>query len=357
MLDAPRAADAAMPLLEVRDLRVHIDGDEGLVRAVEGVSFKVAAGRTVGIVGESGCGKSVTARSILRLEDERCRIVGGNILLRRRGGGVEDLAQLPAGSKRLREIRGREIALIFQEPMTSFSPVHTIGAQIIETIRLHFRLDRRAAREKAIEQLQRVGTPHPEHILSQYAWELSGGLRQRAMIAMALVCGPSVLIADEPTTALDVTTQAQVLELLRSLQQQSAMALMLITHDLGVIAETSDDVIVMYLGQVVEHGPVESVFREPRHPYTRALLQSMPNLLAKPRTRLNTLRGAVPHPLDRPAGCAFHPRCPRALPGWCDREAPASRELQPGHLVSCHLYADASASPTQLWEEREPARG
>lgn len=357
MPDTPRAADDAAPLLAVRDLRVHIDGDEGLVRAVEGVSFKVAAGRTIGIVGESGCGKSVTARAILRIEDERSRIVSGNILLRRRAGGVEDLTQLPANSKRMREIRGREIALIFQEPMTSFSPVHTIGEQIVETVRLHFRLDRRAARQKAIEQLQRVGTPHPEHILSQYAWELSGGLRQRAMIAMALVCGPAVLIADEPTTALDVTTQAQVLDLLRSLQQQSAMALMLITHDLGVIAETSDEVIVMYLGQVVEHGPVESVFQEPRHPYTRALLQSMPNVLAKPRTRLNTLRGAVPHPLNRPAGCPFHPRCPSALPGLCDREAPVTRVLPPSHSVSCHLYADAAPQSTERWEEREPVRG
>jgi oligopeptide/dipeptide ABC transporter ATP-binding protein len=357
MPDAPSPAAGAAPILEVRDLRVHIDGDEGLVRAVEGVSFAVAPGRTVGIVGESGCGKSVTARSILRIEDERSRIVSGSILLRRRDGSVDDLAQLPAGSKRMRAIRGREIALIFQEPMTSFSPVHTIGSQIIETVRLHFRLDRHAARRKAIEQLQRVGTPHPEHILDQYAWELSGGLRQRAMIAMALVCDPALLIADEPTTALDVTTQAQVLELLRSLQQQSGMALVLITHDLGVIAETCDEVIVMYLGQVVEHGPVESVFHDARHPYTRALLQSMPNLLAKPRTRLNTLRGAVPHPLNRPAGCPFHPRCPSALPGWCDREEPAGRVLAPGHAVSCHLYADAVAQPTDTWEAREPVRG
>ena len=205
--------------------------------------------------------------------------------------------------------------------------------------------------------MQCVGTPHPEHILDQHAWELSGGLRQRAMIAMALVCGPALLIADEPTTALDVTTQAQVLDLLRSLQQRNGMALVLITHDLGVIAETSDEVIVMYLGQVVEHGPVESVFQEPQHPYTRALLQSMPNVLAKPRTRLNTLRGAVPHPLNRPAGCPFHPRCPSALPGLCDREAPVSRVLSPGHSASCHLYTDAAPQPTERWEEREPVRG
>jgi oligopeptide/dipeptide ABC transporter ATP-binding protein len=345
------------PILEVRDLRVHIDGDEGLVRAVDGVSFQVAPGRTVGIVGESGCGKSVTARAILRIEDERSRIVDGSILLRRPDGAVEDLTQLPAGSRRMRAIRGREIALIFQEPMTSFSPVHKIGPQIIETVRLHFRLDRHAARQKAIEQLQRVGTPHPEHILEQYAWELSGGLRQRAMIAMALVCDPALLIADEPTTALDVTTQAQVLDLLRSLQQHSGMALILITHDLGVIAETCDEVVVMYLGQVVEHGPVDCVFHDARHPYTRALLQSMPNVLAKPRTRLNTLRGAVPHPLNRPAGCPFHPRCPRALPGLCDREATASRVVAPGHSVSCHLYADAVAQTTDGWEARERVRG
>jgi oligopeptide/dipeptide ABC transporter ATP-binding protein len=357
MPEAPRPAADITPILELRDLRVHIDGDEGLVRAVDGVSFQVAPGRTVGIVGESGCGKSVTARAILRIEDERSRIVSGSILLRRGSGAIEDLAQVAAGSKHMRAIRGREIALIFQEPMTSFSPVHTIGSQIIETVRLHFRLDRHAARQKAIEQLQRVGTPHPEHILDQYAWELSGGLRQRAMIAMALVCGPALLIADEPTTALDVTTQAQVLDLLRSLQHSSGMALILITHDLGVIAESCDDVIVMYLGQVVEHGPVDAVFHDAKHPYTRALLQSMPNLLAKPRTRLNTLRGAVPHPLNRPAGCPFHPRCPSALPGWCDREPPAGRAVAPGHTVSCHLYADVVAQSTDRWEAREPVRG
>jgi oligopeptide/dipeptide ABC transporter ATP-binding protein len=331
--------EAMAPILEVRDLRVHIDGDEGLVRAVDGVSFKIAPGRTTGIVGESGCGKSVTARAILRIEDARSRIVSGSILLRGRKG-IEDLALLNANSRHMRKIRGRQLGLVFQEPMTSFSPVHTIGAQIIETVRMHLSLDRQEARARAIAQLRSVGTPHPEHILDQYAWELSGGLRQRAMIAMALICRPAVLIADEPTTALDVTTQAQVLDLLRSLQRQNAMALMLITHDLGVIAETADDVIVMYLGQVVEQGPVESVFRDPKHPYTRALLQSMPNVLAKPRTRLNTIRGGVPHPLNRPAGCPFHPRCPSAVPGVCDRAPPASWLAGTQHTVSCHLYAN-----------------
>jgi peptide/nickel transport system ATP-binding protein len=337
----------APPVLEVRDLHVHFDSDEGLVRAVNGVTFKVSPGKTVGIVGESGCGKSVTARAILRIEEKHCQIVNGQILLRRKNG-VQDLTQLKPDSRAMRQVRGREIALIFQEPMTSFSPVHTIGKQIIETVRLHFAVSPREARDQAIEHLKLVGTPHPEYILDQYAWELSGGLRQRAMIAMALVCGPEVLIADEPTTALDVTTQAQVLNLLRNLQKQRALALMLITHDLGVIAETADEVVVMYLGRVVEQGPVDAVFQDPKHPYTRALLQAMPNLRAKPRTRLNTLCGAVPHPLARPVGCPFHPRCSSAIAGLCDRESPPHLTLESQHTVSCHLYSAAPAADIAL---------
>jgi peptide/nickel transport system ATP-binding protein len=228
--------------------------------------------------------------------------------------------------------------------MTSFSPVHTIGSQIVETIRLHSGVSRAEARQRAIRQLAQVSTPHPEAILDQYAWQLSGGLRQRAMIAMALVCGPSVLIADEPTTALDVTTQAQVLALLRQLRQERGMALMLITHDLGVIAETADVVVVMYLGVVVEQGPVDVIFHDPHHPYTKALLHSMPSVTARPRTRLATLRGSIPHPLNRPAGCPFHPRCPSAIAGVCDRSAPERRTVGPRHTVSCHLEDRTSAS-------------
>jgi oligopeptide/dipeptide ABC transporter ATP-binding protein len=333
----------ALPVLDVRELRVHFDEHGGTVRAVDGVSFQIMPGRTVGIVGESGCGKSVTARSILRIVDRGSRVIGGKILLRR-GARVQDLMQLKPDSRQIRQIRGREIGLVFQEPMSSFSPVHTIGNQIVEAVRLHSDLTRAEATDKAIHQLQQVGTPHPRHILQQYAWELSGGLRQRAMIAMALVSGPSVLIADEPTTALDVTTQAQVLELLRSLQQQHGMALMLITHDLGVIAQVADDVVIMYLGGVVERGPADVIFHDPRHPYTRALLSSMPTVMAEPRTRLATLKGGVPHPLHRPSGCPFHPRCPNAMPGRCDRDTPQEITVAPQHLVSCHLYAASDAA-------------
>jgi peptide/nickel transport system ATP-binding protein len=332
----------ATPLLSVEDLQVHFADVEGTVRAVDGASFQVAPGRTLGIVGESGCGKSVTARAILRIEDRRSRIVGGRILLRSTAG-IQDLAKLQPNSRTMREIRGRQIGLVFQEPMTSFSPVHTIGSQLTEALRAHCSLDEADARQRAIEQLTAVGAPHPQLIMSQYAWQLSGGLRQRAMIAMALACNPALLIADEPTTALDVTTQAQVLELLRRLQHERQMALILITHDLGVIAETADEVVLMYLGRVVERGPVEQIFGNPRHPYTQALLRSMPDVRARPRTRLTTVRGAVPHPLRRPRGCPFHPRCPRAIADVCDRIEPAAIATDANHVVSCHLYGPSDA--------------
>jgi oligopeptide/dipeptide ABC transporter ATP-binding protein len=340
---AAAGVERTQPVLEVRSLRVYFDEYDGTVRAVDGVSFRVMPGRTVGIVGESGCGKSVMARSIMRIVDRGSRVAGGSVLLRRRNG-VQDLIQLKPDSWQMRQIRGREIALVFQEPMTSFSPVHTVGNQIIEAVRLHSHASRVEAKRQAIRQLEQVGTPHPSHIMEQYVWELSGGLRQRAMLAMALVGGPSVLIADEPTTALDVTTQAQVLELLHRLQHESGMALMLITHDLGVVAQVADHVVVMYLGQVVEHGPADAIFHNPKHPYTQALLSSMPSVAAKPRGRLATLPGAVPHSLHRPAGCPFHPRCANAILGRCDRDTPRQSVVQPSHLVNCHLYHEAGAT-------------
>jgi oligopeptide/dipeptide ABC transporter ATP-binding protein len=335
------------PLLSVEDLRVHFEDVEGTVRAVDGASFQVAPGRTLGIVGESGCGKSVTARAILRIEDRRSRIVGGRILLRT-PAGVRDLVQLQPSCREMRGIRGRQIGLVFQEPMTSFSPVHTIGSQITETLQTHYSLDRAEAHRRTVEQLTAVGAPHPQLIMSQYAWQLSGGLRQRAMIAMALVCDPALLIADEPTTALDVTTQAQVLELLRTLQRQRQMGLILITHDLGVIAQTADDVVIMYLGRVVERGPVTEIFDDPQHPYTQALLRSMPNVTARPRTRLSTVHGAVPHPLRRPQGCPFHPRCSHAVAGVCDRIEPPAIATSADRVVSCHLHADAHVAAAAL---------
>jgi peptide/nickel transport system ATP-binding protein len=331
------------PLLSVRNLKTYFAQDEGTVRAVDGVSLDVYPGRTLGVVGESGCGKSVTARSILRIVDRPGRIVEGELRFRRRaanggGGRVVDLARLSANGPEMRAIRGAEIALIFQEPMSSFSPVHTIGNQIVEAIRLHQPLDGRAARDKAIEMLRRVGVSTPEQRVDQLAHQLSGGLRQRAMIAMALSCRPSLLIADEPTTALDVTTQTQILELMRQLQREDRMAIMLITHDLGVVAEMATEVAVMYLGRVVEQAPVDAIFHDPRHPYTRALLRSIPRLRATTRERLTPIAGAVPHPYNRPAGCPFHPRCPDFMPGTCDRQAPLLTAVNDRHAVGCFLY-------------------
>jgi peptide/nickel transport system ATP-binding protein len=249
-----------------------------------------------------------------------------------------DLVALDPKGAEMRHIRGGDIALIFQEPMTSFSPVHTIGNQMTETIRLHQGAGKAEAREKAIETLRLVGVPRPERRVDEYAFQLSGGLRQRAMIALALSCGPRILIADEPTTALDVTTQAQILDLLRSLQAKENMAIILITHNLGVVAEMCDEVAVMYLGRIAEAGPVDAIFHAPRHPYTRALLRSIPSIQAPVRTRLPTIAGSIPHPYNRPAGCPFHPRCPDFMPGTCDRGEPSLRRLAAEQDVSCFLY-------------------
>jgi peptide/nickel transport system ATP-binding protein len=339
------AAEGRSTLLSVRDLKTYFDQDEGLVKAVDGVSFDLYPGATLGIVGESGCGKSVTARSILGIVDRPGRIVDGEIRFRRQtaykaaeSGTVVDLAKLPTNGPEIRAIRGAEIALIFQEPMSSFSPVHTVGNQIAEAIMLHQHVDRRQARVRTIEMLRRVGVSSPEQRVDQLSNQLSGGLRQRAMIAMALSCHPTLLIADEPTTALDVTTQTQILELMRQLQREDGMAIMLITHDLGVIAEMATDVAVMYLGRVVEQAPVDDIFHAPRHPYTQALLRSIPRMRSRSRERLNPIAGAVPHPYDRPAGCPFHPRCPQFMPGRCDAEEPTLRPVGDNHTVSCFLY-------------------
>ncbi len=314
-------------LLSVRNLKTYFPQDEGTVKAVDGVSFDLYPGATLGIVGESGCGKSVTARSILRIVDRPGRIVEGEIQFRRPAGDggagrgqVVDLTKLAPNGPEMRAIRGAEIALIFQEPMSSFSPVHSVGSQIIEAILLHQQVSRRDARAMTIEALRRVGVSSPEERVDQLSNQLSGGLRQRAMIAMALSCNPTLLIADEPTTALDVTTQTQILELMRQLQQEDGMAIMLITHDLGVVAEMATDVAVMYLGRVVEQAPVDAIFHAPRHPYTRALLRSIPRIRSRSNERLTPIAGSVPHPYDRPPGCPFHPRCPDFIAGTCDRE-------------------------------------
>ena len=337
--------DGSAPLLSVRNLVTHFPLDEGTVIAVDGASFDLYEGKTLGIVGESGCGKSVTARSILQILDRPGRIMNGEILFRRRSGNgasgpdeVVDLRDFDPDGEDMRSIRGGEIGLVFQEPMTSFSPVHTVGNQLIEAIMLHRDVTKQEARDIAVELLRTVGIPLAEERLNAYSFELSGGLRQRAMIAMALSCNPRLLIADEPTTALDVTTQAQILDLLRELQQQYGMAIMLITHDLGVIAEMTDDVVVMYLGQVVESAPVDDIFHNPKHPYTQALLRSIPRIQAESDDRLASITGSVPHPYARPTGCPFHPRCPSFMSGACDVREPVLLGVEPDHKVSCLLY-------------------
>src|SRR5881409_1357943 len=337
---------ATQTLLSVRNLKTYFPQDEGTVKAVDGVAFDLYPGATLGIVGESGCGKSVTARSILRIVDRPGRIVDGEIHFRRPAtdggaGQTVDLTKLEPNGPEMRAIRGAEIALIFQEPMSSFSPVHSVGNQIIEAILLHQQVSRRDARDKTIEMLQRVGVSSPEARVDQLASQLSGGLRQRAMIAMALSCHPTLLIADEPTTALDVTTQTQILELMRRLQREDGMAIMLITHDLGVVAEMATDVAVMYLGRVVEQAPVDAIFHAPRHPYTRALLRSIPHIRSKSHEHLASIAGFVPHPYNRPPGCPFHPRCASFMPGICDRHEPDLQQIDDKHAVSCFLYAGA----------------
>ncbi|MFZ9414502.1 MAG: ABC transporter ATP-binding protein [Alphaproteobacteria bacterium] len=314
-------------LLEVRDLRTWFDGDGGTYRAVDGISFSLQAGRTLGIVGESGCGKSVTSLSIMGLVPmPPGRIAGGEILFE----GV-DLLKLDAEA--LRDLRGARMAMIFQEPMTSLNPAYTVGEQIVEGILRHQAIDRAAARAKAIEMLRLVRIPAPEQRFDEYPHKLSGGMRQRAMIAMALACGPRLLIADEPTTALDVTIQAQILDLLRRLREETGTAIILITHDLGVIAELADDVVVMYAGQIVERAPVRRLFEAAQHPYTIGLLGAIPELDRR-RARLATIEGTVPDLGAELPGCRFAPRCPFAQPR-CRADAPSLREVEPGHEAAC----------------------
>jgi peptide/nickel transport system ATP-binding protein len=334
-------------LIEVKDLRTYFYLDEGTVRAVDGVDFDIYRGQTLGVVGESGCGKSVTARSILRILPKPGRIVSGEITLFRESseyGSIQyeklKLTDLDPTGTTMRSIRGCEIALVPQEPMASLSPVHTIGNQIAEAIMLHQGVDKHVARAKAIEMLDLAGYPKPKERVDCYPHQLSGGLRQRAVIAMALSCHPSLLIADEPTTALDVTTEAQILRLMRGLQSELGMAIMYITHNLGVVAQMCEDVIVMYMGKVVEQSSVDALFHAPRHPYTQALLRSIPRLgqTLHGRQRLETIKGSVPDPYSIPAGCPFHPRCTQRIRGVCDRETPPWVEGESGHKVRCVLY-------------------
>ncbi|MAS33897.1 MAG: dipeptide/oligopeptide/nickel ABC transporter ATP-binding protein [Anaerolineaceae bacterium] len=327
-------------LLDVRGLKAHFYTREGVVKAVDGVDFSIRRNEILAIVGESGSGKSITARAIMNAVPSPGHIIDGQVMFYnpREGGKGVDLAQVDPRGEQIRQIRGNDIAMIFQEPMASLSPVHTIGTQITEAIRLHMPLSKKAARDRAIELLQRVGIPRPEQRIDNYAFQLSGGMRQRAMIAMALSCNPTLLIADEPTTALDVTTQAQILDLMLELQAEYGMSVIFITHDLGVVAEIADDVVVMYLGQVVERGDVYSIFKQPEHPYTRALLQSIPRLGTKVKSRLASIRGMVPSPFSRPHGCQFHPRCDMRIAGVCDKMVPDLITIGEDREVRCLLH-------------------
>ncbi len=317
-------------LLEVADLRTHFATADGLVRAVDGVSLRIRQGRTLGVVGESGCGKSITALSIMRLIERPGRIVSGSITF-----DGQDLLRLPEDE--MRNIRGNEISMIFQEPMTSLNPVYTCGDQIAEAVSRHGSLTKREAMGRAVEMLEQVGIPDPKRRAGEHPHQLSGGMRQRVMIAMALSTNPQLLIADEPTTALDVTIQAQILELMKALREKNRMAIMLITHDLGVVAEMSDDVSVMYAGKVVESSDAITVYDHPHHPCTKGLLASIPRMGEK-RERLDVIRGVVPNPLNLPSGCLFKRRCPYAMP-ICDNQPPL-RQVSEGHVSRCWLAPD-----------------
>ena len=330
-------------LLEVRDLQTHFFMTEGIAKAVDSTTFSIRRGQVLGVVGESGCGKSVTARSIMRMVRPPGHTVDGEILYTRPDedgqSTVVDLLQLPATGTEMRAIRGGEIAMIFQEPRASLSPVHKIGDQIAENILLHQPVSQSEAEDIAIDMLRQVHIPLAEQRMDAFAHQLSGGMCQRVMIAMALSCHPSLLIADEPTTALDVTTEAQILELMQGLQAELNMAIMFITHDLGVVADMADEVAVMYLGKIVEQGAADDIFRDPKHPYTIALLESLPRMDQK-REWLQTIRGVVPNPYSTLKGCPFHPRCADFIAGVCDEIVPQPITLEDNREVRCLLYTE-----------------
>lgn len=344
MASAEKTSDKT-PLLEISGLKTIFPTDDGIVNAVNDVSFSIARGQTVGVVGESGCGKSITGLSMLQLVPSPGRIEAGEILFYRNADEEPlDIARVSPKSELMRQIRGNEIAIIFQEPMTSLNPVYTVGNQIAEAVMLHDQVDKKTARERAIEMITRVGIPAPAQRVDEYPHQLSGGMRQRIMIAMALCCAPTLLIADEPTTALDVTIQAQVLGLMQELQAEMGMAIMLITHDLGVIADLADEVVVMYSGRVVERGSVDDIFYHPLHPYTQGLLKSIPVLGRTPQSTLPSIPGTVPHPLALPIGCSFGPRCPERMI-TCD-EMPElagmnGKTESDEHAVRCWLHTDS----------------
>jgi len=326
------------PLIAVDDLVVEFHTEGGVVRAVNGVSFAIPRGGTLALIGESGCGKSVTSLALLNLVRPPGRITGGTITYTDPEGRALQTTDWKPNSERMRKFRGADVAMIFQEPMTSFDPLFTVGEQIVETLHAHLpHIGRGKARDIAIEMLRKVRLPNPETLVDRYPHQLSGGMRQRVMIAMALCCGPRLLIADEPTTALDVTTESQILDLLRQLQGEMEMAVLFITHDLAVASEIANEIAVMYLGYVVESGATDDVLGNPSHPYTRALLASIPKLDDEPGGRLNAVRGMVPTPDEMPSGCPFHTRCDAFMPGLCDRRMPQLYPCGDGHQARCFL--------------------
>lgn len=327
-------------LLEVKDLQVSFKTDEGIILAVDGISFSVKRGQTLGIVGESGSGKSVSTKAVMQLLP-RTAIVGkdSSIQWHRKEGEILEITRLKKSSREMRRIRGGEIGMIFQEPMSSFSPVHTIGNQIMEAILEHRQVSKQQAREIAIDMLDKVGISNPSVRVDQYSFELSGGMRQRAMIAVALSMNPSLLIADEPTTSLDVTIQAQILELMNQLQEELGMAIIFITHNLGVIAQVADEVEVMYLGRILERGTAKEIIHQPQHPYTQALLRAIPHL-DRLGERLTAISGDIPSPLERPTGCPFHTRCEQVIPGLCDTQDPGLTRISSTHSVYCFLHEE-----------------
>ncbi len=341
-IEANQAVNQTMQddvVLAVQNMHTYFHLDEGELKAVNGVNFSVGSRKTVGLIGESGCGKSVTAQSVLRIVPRPGELVDGRMLFRRKDGTIVDLAALPVKGQEIHDIRGGEISIIFQEPMTSFSPVHSIGNQIMENILLHRNPDKKEAFEISVDLLDRVGIGNPRQRMKEYPHQLSGGMRQRAMIAMALSCNPRLLIADEPTTALDVTVQAQILDLLRELQEEQQMSVLYITHNLGVVAELCDHIYVMYLGRIVESGTVRQIFHNPQHPYTVNLLESIPRIGRKV-DRLNAIEGNVPVPLNPPMTCGFFDRCRKALDGRCDAALPALVRVEEDHYVRCFLFSD-----------------
>jgi oligopeptide/dipeptide ABC transporter ATP-binding protein len=333
-------------LIDIHDLKAYFFLRQGLVKAVDGISFQIKRGKILGLVGESGCGKSVTSRTLLRIEAP-AKIINGDIRYFPHNGGLHPdskadvihLNKLDPFGETIRNIRGNEISMIFQEPMTSFGPMHTIGNQIEEVFLLHgLCKTNQEARDLTEIALRQVGMPRPDKIINQYPHQLSGGMRQRAMIAMALACQPKLLIADEPTTALDVTTEAQILDLIKELQSTFGMAVLFITHSLAVISKMADEIIVMYLGKVVEWASVDVLFYAPKHPYTRALMRSIPRVDREPGGKLEVIQGSISDPYTRPTGCYFHPRCLNHMPGICDVIDPTEKVLEDGSMVYCHLY-------------------